>query len=79
VTQKSPAPAGAQGELLCVDTVRFFRPHLSAGGTFTDWVGVFLDSSPPSAADWLEIAGIIQDAYRYVAPKRLVSLLDSHR
>lgn len=72
-----PAPAGAQDELVSADAVRFFRPPPSAGGVFADWIGLFLDSPPPSAADWHEIAEIIQDAYRCVAPKRLVKLLDS--
>lgn len=72
-----PAPAGAQDELLRSDAVRFFRPQQSAGGVFADWVGVFLDRPAPGAADWREIEGIIQDAYRFVAPKHLVKLLDS--
>jgi hypothetical protein len=37
------------------------------------WVGVWLDKSP----DWATLEGLLQDAYRMTAPKRLVTLLDS--
>ena len=36
------------------------------------WVGVWLDRSP----DWATLEGLVQDAYRMTAPKRLVALLD---
>jgi len=36
------------------------------------WVGVWLDKSP----DWATLEGLLQDAYRMTAPKRLVTLLD---
>jgi predicted DNA-binding protein (MmcQ/YjbR family) len=60
------APPGAQEEL--VDDVRYFRPpYVGHRG----WVGVYLDTTP----DWAEIAEIVQDAYRTVAPKSLVAQL----
>ena len=71
-----PAPPGAQDELVNTDPVRFFRPEPSAGGVFADWVGVYLDDPRPDAATWGEIAEIIEDAYRWVAPKGLVELLN---
>jgi hypothetical protein len=37
------------------------------------WIGVRLDVD----LDWDEIAGICEDAYRVIAPKKLVDLLDS--
>ena len=37
------------------------------------WLGVYLDVS---GVDWEEIAEIVADAYRTVAPKRLVAALD---
>jgi hypothetical protein len=37
------------------------------------WIGVRLDNRP----DWTEVAEICQDAYRAVAPERLVRLLDA--
>jgi predicted DNA-binding protein (MmcQ/YjbR family) len=60
------APAGAQEEL--VDGVRYFRPpYVGHRG----WLGVYLDTTP----DWDEIAEIVQDAYRTVAPRTLVAQL----
>ena len=48
---------------------RFFRPpYVGPSG----WLGVRLDIDP----DWDEIAGIIEDSFRKVAPKRLVARLD---
>ena len=38
------------------------------------WVGVRLDVPD---VDWAEIADLVQDAYRQVAPKRLVAQLDA--
>ena len=66
------APPGAQTELVASDPERFFRPpYVGHRG----WLGVRLDRSP----DWTEIAEIIQDAYRQVAPKSLIALLDTTR
>jgi len=36
------------------------------------WVGVWLDKSP----DWNALEGLVLDAYRLTAPRRLVALLD---
>ena len=48
---------------------RFFRPpYVGPSG----WLGVRLDVAP----DWDEIAGIIEDSFRKVAPKRLAAQLD---
>ena len=63
------APVGAQQELVGEDPVRFFRPPYVGG---RGWIGVRLDID----VDWSEIAGVVEDAYRTVAPKRLVALLD---
>jgi predicted DNA-binding protein (MmcQ/YjbR family) len=60
------APAGAQEEL--VDGVRYFRPpYVGHRG----WLGVYLHTGP----DWAELAEVVQDAYRVVAPKSLVAEL----
>jgi hypothetical protein len=64
------APEGAQTALVAADPERFFRPpYVGPSG----WVGVRLDVRP----DWDEIAGIIEDAYRTVAPRKLVAQLDA--
>jgi hypothetical protein len=63
------APAGAQEALIAEEPDRFFRPpYVGHRG----WLGVRLDRAP----DWDEIAAIVEDAYRCVAPKSLVAQLD---
>jgi hypothetical protein len=64
-----PAPPGAQAELVEQEPERFFRPpYVGIHG----WIGVRIDRDP----DWDEVASIIEDAYRKVAPKKLLALLD---
>lgn len=64
------APEGAQEAMVGADPERFFRPpYVGVRG----WVGVRLDVRP----DWDEIAGIVEDAYRAVAPAKLVAQLDA--
>jgi uncharacterized protein YdhG (YjbR/CyaY superfamily) len=58
------APPGAQEALIADDPSRFFRPPYVG---YRGWVGVRIDHEP----DWDEIAEIVQDAYRQVAPQRL--------
>ena len=55
---------------------RFFKPPVSARGTFSGWLGVFLDRSGEDRVDWDEIAAIVEDAYRLVAPRTLIAQLD---
>jgi hypothetical protein len=54
---------------------RFFRPTPSASGVFASWLGVYLDTSD-SLVEWTEIAAIVEDAFRTVAPKALTAELD---
>jgi hypothetical protein len=61
------APPGAQEALLATDPGRFFRPPYVGG---RGWVGVYLDDPP---TDWREIAELVTDAFRTVAPKRLLA------
>ncbi len=63
------APPGVQEALVASDSHRFFRPPYVGG---RGWLGVFLDVPQ----DWDEIAEIVTDAYRTVAPKRLIAALD---
>ncbi len=65
------APPGAQEELVAADPGRFFRPPYVGG---RGWLGVYLDVPD---VDWTEIAEIVTDAYRQVAPKRLLARLDA--
>jgi hypothetical protein len=61
---------GTQAELTAAESGRFFRPPYVGG---RGWIGVRLDRDP----DWAEIAELCRDAYRAIAPARLISLLDS--
>ena len=63
------APDGAQEALIAGDAERFFRPPYVGGA---GWIGVRLDRGP----DWDHVAEIVKDAYRVVAPARLVALLN---
>ena len=64
-----PAPPGVQEHLAAAEPERFFRPpYVGHRG----WLGVYLDVP----VDWEEIADLVEDAYRIVAPKRLVAELD---
>jgi hypothetical protein len=64
-----PAPPGAQAEAVAAEPERFFRPpYVGHRG----WLGVRIDLDP----DWDEVAAIVRDAYRLVAPKKLVAVLD---
>ena len=64
------APRGAQEALVGSDPTRYFRPPYVGG---RGWLGVYLDVD----VDWAEIAELVTEAYRMVAPKRLVSVLDN--
>ena len=64
------APEGAQEVLAGSEPGRFFRPpYVGVRG----WLGVYLDV----AVDWGFIAELVADAYRVVAPKRLVAAMET--
>lgn len=65
------APPGAQETLIAADPERYFVPPYVGG---RGWLGVRLDVP---GLDWDEIAAVVADAYRQVAPKRLVAQLDA--
>jgi hypothetical protein len=63
------APPGAQEGMVQAEPGRFFRPaYVGHRG----WLGLRLDRE----LDWDEVAEVIEDAYRTVAPKTLVARLD---
>jgi hypothetical protein len=63
------APPGVQEVMVEAEPDRFFRPpYVGHRG----WLGVRLDVDP----DWDEIAAVVEDAFRAVAPKRLIAQLD---
>jgi hypothetical protein len=62
------APPGNQELLVAAGSERFFRPpYVGHRG----WLGVRLDRE----IDWDEVAGIVEDAWATVAPKRLLGSL----
>ena len=64
------APDGVQVTLVEQEPRRFFRPpYVGHRG----WLGVRLDVD----VDWDEMTGIVEDAYRVIAPKTLVARLNA--
>jgi hypothetical protein len=60
------APSGNQELLVHADEQRYFRPpYVGHRG----WLGVMLHGR----VDWDEIAGVVEDAFATVAPKRLLA------
>jgi hypothetical protein len=64
------APPGVQEALVASNPEQFFVPPYVGG---RGWLGVRLDVP----VDWDEIAELVADAYRTVAPKRLLAELDA--
>lgn len=67
-----PAAPGIQELLTGHDPERFFRPPYVGG---RGWVGVRIDTPGGRGPDWEEVADLLHDAYRLVAPKRLAALV----
>jgi hypothetical protein len=66
------APPGVQDELVRSEPDRFFRPPYVGG---RGWLGVRLDGQ----IDRDELAAICEEAFRAVAPKKLLAALDTDR
>lgn len=64
------APPGAQDELVSTEPDRFFRPPYVGG---RGWLGVRLEGN----ADCRELTAICEEAFRAVAPQRLIAELDA--
>jgi hypothetical protein len=63
------APPGVQEAKIASAPDRFFRPpYVGHRG----WLGVYLDVP----VDWAEVEELVEDAYRMIAPKRLLDRLD---
>lgn len=64
-----PAWPGVQAEMIEAEPERFYRPpYVGPSG----WLGIRLDRD----VDWDEVAAILADSYRKVAPKTLARQLD---
>ncbi len=71
-TMTFKAGPGVQEALVSSAPDRFFVPaYVGHKG----WVGARLDTEQ----DWDEIAELIEDGYRMIAPKRVAALLDGRR
>lgn len=61
------APEGVQGALVAAEPERYYRPpYVGTRG----WIGVHLDTDD---VDWDRVEEIVEDAWRQVAPKRLIA------
>ena len=58
-------------------TGSFFAPPTSSSGVFRDWLGVYLDTTAPHRIDWNEIAALLEDSFRLIAPRALIEELDN--
>jgi predicted DNA-binding protein (MmcQ/YjbR family) len=66
------APAGGQQVLVGASPERFFvPPYVGPKG----WIGVRLGRG----VDWAHVAGLVEDSYRLIAPKRVAAALDGRR
>src|SRR5437879_12515338 len=74
-----PVPPGVQEEMVSAEPVRFFAPPTSSSGVFRQWLGVYLDTTGPHRVDWGEIAAIVDDAFRQIAPAVLARGLDNRK
>lgn len=64
------AAPGVQEHLTAADSERYFRPpYVGHRG----WLGVYLDVP----VDWVEIGELVAEAYRAIAPARLLRQLDA--
>lgn len=66
------AGPGVQEALVTSDPGRFFVPKYVG---HKGWVGAWLNAGQ----DWAELAELIEESYRLIAPKRLVNELDKQR
>ena len=76
VTLWCPAPSGVAEKLALAEPERFFQPAPSKNGVFNSWLGVVLEPLRDQTIDWDEIAAVIEEAFRTVAPLRLVNEFD---
>jgi hypothetical protein len=70
------AAPGVQEELIASSDRCFRPPYVGHRG----WVGYRLDGSADldGEVDWDEVSELLEDAYRHIAPTRLITLLDTH-
>ena len=62
------APDGAQAFLVAGDPARFYVPKYVGN---KGWIGIRMEG----AVDWAQVAELLRDSYRMIAPKRLAARL----
>jgi hypothetical protein len=67
------APPGENAGLVATDPHRFYLPRYVGN---RGWVALRLDLHD---VDWGEVAELVADSYRMVAPKRLAAMVDQLR
>ena len=65
------APEGAQKALVAASARYFVPPYVGSRG----WLGVRLDGR----VDWAEVEALCEEAYRWVAPPKLLAELEALR
>jgi predicted DNA-binding protein (MmcQ/YjbR family) len=68
ITMSMKAAAGEQQSLLATGHPFFLPKYVGSKG----WIGIEIDV----ATDWEEIAELVEDSYREIAPRRLAAELD---
>lgn len=63
------APPGVQEVLVSSEPLKYYRPPYF---WHRGWIGVYLDVE----VDWEVIDGILEDAYRTIAPAKLISQMN---
>ena len=64
------APPGAQEQLVADRPASFYRPPYVGG---RGWIGVYLDVP----VDWEELEDLLEEAFRVIAPPKVVAQLDA--
>lgn len=70
-----PAYPDLKKDLIRIKPEHYFQPKTSADGHFAEWLGVYLDSVGENSVDWKLTSKILEDAFRKIAPKRLIDKL----
>ena len=70
-----PAYQDLKKDLIRNNPKQFFQPHTSSVGHFSEWLGIYLDTTGENTVNWELISKILEDAFRKVAPKKLINKL----
>jgi len=71
-----PAYSDLKEDLVRNKPEQFFQPQTSSAGHFSEWLGIYLDSTGENSVNWNLVSKILEDAFRKVAPKSLINNLN---